>query len=269
MPELPEVETVRQMLLKTLPKTEIKDVVVLYPKIIQNLKKEDFINELRGAKIIDIKRQGKYLIFEFDKIYLISHLRMEGKYFFNQNYQAKKHDHLLFIWEEGTLVYNDTRKFGTMHLFSKDLDIKKIPPLNKLALDANDSRVTQAYLEQKLAKKNIYLKTSLLDQSIISGLGNIYVDEVLFRAKISPLRKANTLSSEEISQIIEEAKKTLNEAIALGGTTIRTFTSGTIHGRFQNELKIHHQQVCPSCENKVKKIFVGGRGTYYCNNCQK
>lgn len=269
MPELPEVETVRLMLLKSLPRTGIVDIKVLYPKIIRNVTVDDFIRRLKGAILEDVKRKGKYLIFIFDQEYLISHLRMEGKYHFASEYLPAKHDHILFIWSNTTLAYNDTRKFGTMHLYHKTTDIYNVYPLKEVAIDANDEGLSSTYLQQKLGKKNIAIKSALLDQSVISGLGNIYVDEVLFRSRINPLKKASEISLEETQKIIIEAKHTLEKAITLGGTTIKSFSSGSIHGRFQNELQIHNQKICSVCGMNIKKIIVGGRGTYYCESCQK
>lgn len=269
MPELPEVETVKNSLIKLVLNEKIIDVKVFYNKIIKNVSTEDFVKALIGQSINDIKRLGKYLIFVLDDYYLISHLRMEGKYYLGENEDISKHEHIIFYFENKNLRYQDTRKFGTMFLYSKDVDIYHENPLNKVGFEPFDERLTPQYLYEKIAKGNRPIKSMLLDQQIMSGLGNIYVDEVLFLAKINPSTPSKKLDITDCEKIIEASIEVLNKAIALGGTTIRSFTvNHVISGRFQNELLIHTKSECPNCHQPVKKIFVGGRGTYHCEHCQ-
>jgi len=268
MPELPEVETVKETLKKQILNKVIKDVKVLYEPIIQEPNVNEFIKKIKNQKIIDIKRRGKWLLFELDDYYLLSHLRMEGKYFIKNGEPITKHQHVIFYLNDLELRYNDTRKFGRMYLLDKDkaFDLK---PLNELGLEPWDNSLSVGYLKSKLNKK-IPIKTALLDQSIITGIGNIYDDEILFRSKINPNRSSNTLSNKELEQIIINTRITLEKAIELGGTTILSYTSSEgVHGRFQNELLIHTKEECPICKRKVTKIKINGRGTYYCENCQK
>lgn len=269
MPELPEVETVRTILEKNIVNKTINDVIVYYDKIIQNINKNDFINNLIGETFISLHRRGKYLICELSNYYLIVHLRMEGKFFFMHNEPLSMHDHIIFKFSDSELRYNDTRKFGTMHLFSKKENIYNIYPLNKLGLEPFDGEFNAAYLKQKFKNSNKAIKTTLLDQSIIAGLGNIYVDEVLFMSSINPLEKTKNINDEQIESIVKNSIVVLNKAIKLGGTTIKSFQSShDITGRFQNELLAHTKTYCPICGKTIKKIKVGGRGTYYCENCQ-
>ncbi len=273
MPELPEVETVKEALKCNLIGKKINKIDIYYSRIIQNMDAETFRNELVNETIVDIKRVGKYLVFVFEKHIMLSHLRMEGKYNYLNNDPITKHDHIVFHFESGeNLKYNDTRKFGTMDVFNTiDLEeLKKIAPLNKLGIEPLTDELTFDYLKSKISKLKKPLKTVLLDQSIISGLGNIYADEVCIMSNLHPLRICNTLSDEDISSIILSVNKVIEKAIKLGGTTIRSFTSShMITGRFQNELLIHTKTNCGLCGGKVTKIFVGGRGTYYCDKCQK
>lgn len=270
MPELPEVETVRKILEKDIINKTIIDIDVRYSKIIQNVSKEEFVLKLKNQTFKEIKRKGKYLICILNDYYLIIHLRMEGKFFLMHDEQLNKHDHIIFNFGESQLRYNDTRKFGTMHLFDKSIDIYNIYPLNKLGLEPYDNGFNKQYLHKYFSKSTKPIKTTLLDQSIISGLGNIYVDEVLYMCAIHPEEKTKEVSEDKIELIVKNSKIVLDKAINLGGTTIRSFKSShDITGRFQNELLVHTKQVCSICNTKISKIKVGGRGTYFCENCQK
>lgn len=274
MPELPEVETVKRTLIPKLVGKTIKSVDVLYPNIIAYPIVSEFINQLSNQTINDIKRKGKWLIFELDNYYLLSHLRMEGKYHFKtKEDKIEKHEHINFILSDDIcLRYNDTRKFGVMYLYKTTCveEVEKLTPLNVLGLEPFDEKLTVSYLKEKWSKCKKPIKTSLLDQSVICGLGNIYADEVCFMVKINPLEVSNTLSNEDLQKIIVCSKDVLTKAISLGGTTIKSFVnSHAATGLFQNELLVHTKEVCPICSDKIKKIFVGGRGTYFCPNCQK
>ena len=269
MPELPEVETVRTILEKNIINKTIENIEVRYDKIIQNVTVFDFINKLKGQTFLEMKRRGKYLICVLNDYYLIVHLRMEGKFFYMTNSNYSIHDHIIFKFKDSELRYNDTRKFGTMHLFKKDIDIYNTNPLNKLGKEPYDEGFDYLYLKPLFNKSSKPIKTTLLDQSIIAGLGNIYVDEVLFMSNIHPLQKTQELTDENLKDIVKNSIIVLNKAIKLGGTTIKSFQSShDITGRFQNELLVHAKTTCPTCKTKISKIRVGGRGTYYCEKCQ-
>ena len=270
MPELPEVETVRSILERNIINKTIVDIEVRYEKIIQNVQTNDFINKLKNQTFIEMKRKGKYLICVLNDYYLIVHLRMEGKFFFMHNEPYSSHDHIIFKFNDSQLRYNDTRKFGTMHLFEKTCDIFNIPPLNKVGLEQFDVNFSLQYLKPFIKKSIKPIKTTLLDQSVIAGIGNIYADEVLFMSRLHPNQKTNLLSDIQIQSIIDNSKIVLQKAIQLGGTTIRSFQSShDITGRFQNQLLVHTKNYCPKCNTKITKIRVGGRGTYYCSQCQQ
>jgi len=271
MPELPEVETVKETLKKQVLNKKIKEVIVRYPNMIASPSLDEFISKIKNQTIIDIKRRGKWLLFELNDYFLLSHLRMEGKYFIkNKNDEITKHQHVIFRFDDDLeLRYNDTRKFGKMYLVEKDKVFKE-KPLSDLGKEPWDEDIDINYLKDKLKNKSIPIKTSLLDQSIIVGIGNIYVDEVLFLSRINPFKKSNNLSDEELSSIINNTKQILEKAISFGGTTIKSYTSSEgVHGRFQQELLVHTKEVCPKCNKKITKIKINGRGTYYCDNCQK
>lgn len=265
MPELAEVETVRNTLKKKLIGKKIRDIKILYSKMIENdlnFFKENLVNQ----EIKDILRKGKYLIFDFDHYYLISHLRMEGKYFIKDiNDKIEKHEHVIFYFDDFTLRYHDTRKFGIMCLIPKDeLNdyFKNVGPDCNSEIDVN-------YLLDKLKSKRVPIKTALLDQSIIAGLGNIYVDEVLFKSKIHPLKNSSEINISEAQSILDNAKVILNKAILYKGTTIRSYTSSLgVYGEYQQFLCVHTKEKC-GCGKNISKIKIGGRTTYYCEDCQK
>ena len=269
MPELPEVETVKNSLKNYVLNRKILKVDVLYKGITNYPSVKEFIEKITNQTILDVKRRGKYLVFVLEDYNLISHLKMEGKYFIKDKYEITKHDHVIFTLDNNKyLIYNDTRKFGKMYLINKEYDNNS--PLNILGLEPWDKELTISYLKDKL-NRNIAIKTLLLDQTIIVGIGNIYADEILFLSKINPLRKGYTLTNLELENIIKYTKEVLEKAISQGGTTIRTYSSvNGIHGLFQQELLVHGKTSnCPNCQEQILKIRVGGRGTYYCNNCQK
>ncbi len=273
MPELPEVETVKETLKLKLIGKKIKDVKIYYDGIIAYPEIKEFSKQIKNLPIKDINRRGKWLMFDLDKYYLLSHLRMEGKYFFKtKGDKLDNHEHVVFSLDSNEeLRYRDTRKFGKMYLIKKE-DINNVGPIKDLGLEPWDTNLTKEYLKDKYKTKKLPIKTVLLDQSIIVGIGNIYADEILFLSKLNPLIKCCDLKDDDLENIIKYTKEVLEKAIKLGGTTIRTYTSvDGVHGRFQNELLVHGKDndSCPACGQAIKKIRVGGRGTYYCSNCQK
>ena len=270
MPELPEVETVRRTLSKKLINQKILDVNVYYDGIIAtNL--DDFIKNIKNQKINDILRVGKWLIFSLDDYYLLSHLRMEGKYFIkNKNAKIMPHEHVIFNFEDFSLRYHDTRKFGRMYLVTKD-KLWTDTPLKDIGVEPFSDKFTHSYLESKI-RRNKPIKTLLLDQSIIAGIGNIYADEILFSACINPFTKGVSLTCEDIDNIIKYTKEILSEAILMGGTTIRSYTSSLgVKGNFQTKLNVHCREgeKCHVCSGTIVKCEINTRGTYYCPICQK
>ncbi len=270
MPELPEVETVRRVLAKKIIGTKIVDVKVYYDKTI-TIDKKKFIENLKNQKINDLKRRGKWLIFQLDDYYLISHLRMEGKYVFRKPNQAlEKHQHVCFLLDNDIdLRYEDSRKFGRMQLIKKDAFNLVFFFQN---LGPEPEQLELEYLKNTYQKRKIHIKTALLDQSIFVGVGNIYADEILFLSKINPKKKTNELTDSEIKKIITNTKKVLKKAINLGGTTISTYMPEEgKKGMFQQELLVHNRanELCFTCQNKIIKAKVNNRGTYYCPKCQK
>ena len=271
MPEIAEVETVRRTLLTKILNKKIKSVVVLYKNIISP--KSLDMNKLVGESFIDINRVGKWLIFNTNHYALLSHLRMEGKFFLKNNKdEIEKHEHVIITFDDNTdLRYHDTRKFGRMILCDKK-DAWNLEEIKKQGYEPNSKKLTKDYLYKKINKLNIPIKTILLDQTIISGLGNIYANEVLFSSRINPFKKGKEITLNECQRIIDAANDIIPKAIEMGGTTIKSYTSSLgVTGRFQQFLNVHKKENenCVNCNTKIKKEKIGGRSTYYCPKCQK
>ncbi|GGB27684.1 DNA-formamidopyrimidine glycosylase [Virgibacillus dakarensis] len=274
MPELPEVETVKNTLKRFVMEKTIEHIDVFWPNIIKLPDDvEQFKHILAGQTIHDITRKGKFLLFQLDEYVLVSHLRMEGKYSVHHHSEPrKKHTHVIFTFSDGEeLRYNDVRKFGTMHVFKKGEEFEQ-KPLDQLGPDPFDKSFTFDYFYKKLKKTERSIKAALLDQTIVAGLGNIYVDETLFKSGVHPLKKASKLTKKEIKAIQKASITTLKEAVAQGGTTIRSYVNGQGEmGMFQQELFVYGQEnkACKNCGKPIVKMKVGGRGTHLCVSCQK
>ena len=272
MPEIAEVRTVASTLNRQLVGRKIIDIEMPYSRIIEGDPLE-FKNALLNRRITGVDNFGKWMFIHLDDLTILSHLRMEGKYFLKDSSDPiEKPEHIIFHLDNGHhLRYHDTRKFGRMHLVKTE-DIYKTPEISKLGIEPDDDKLSSNYLYDALKKRTLPIKTLLLDQSIINGLGNIYVDEVLFAAKINPLKKGSDISLEECSAICKNAARIIKLATSLGGTTIRSYTSSLgVTGHYQDNLKVHthDNEPCPDCGTTIEKIRIGGRGTYYCPNCQK
>lgn len=272
MPELPEVENVRRTLLQLIKGKTIELVEVRWPKIIKQPEQEQFTDALAGQTIEGIDRKGKFLIFLLNDYSLVSHLRMEGHYSLqNQKEPMDKHVHVIFRFTDGTeMRYRDVRKFGTMHLFSKGSEQEALP-LSKLGPEPFSDLFTSEYLQNKLSGTERLIKAVLLDQTIVAGLGNIYVDEVLFRAGIHPNRKANSLTAGEMQNLRREAVATLEESVKAGGSSVNTYMNSMgIEGSYQDRLLVYGRKgiPCPTCGTVVEKTKTAGRGTHFCPACQ-
>ena len=272
MPEIAEVRVVANTLKKQIINKKIKKINILYSKMIEtNL--EEFKNNIINNKIKDIKTYGKWLIFDLGEYSILSHLRMEGKYYYEPSTsEIEKHTHIIFALDNGMdLRYNDTRKFGRMSLV-KTKDVYNQECILKLGFEPDDNKLNEEYLIDKFKNIKKPIKDALLDQSIINGLGNIYANEVLFESMINPLKSSNTLTKEECKKIIDSSKRIIKESYKMGGCTIRSYTSSLgVEGHFQEKLKVHMREgmPCYKCNNLIKKIKVNGRSTYFCPYCQK
>ncbi len=272
MPELPEVETVRRSLENKIINDKVKNIKLQYLKNLRNSSKSD-LEVLINQEIISIDRKAKHLIIKFTNNYLIIHLRMEGRFYvYKINDQIDLNDkHMILKIETNNniIIFNDFRRFATIDLFSNDITYEKNDILSKIANEPFDIDIDLLF--KKIKKKNVNIKTILLDQTIISGLGNIYVDEVLFSTKIHPEKKGVNITKKDVNEIVKNSINIFNIAIKNKGTTIKSFTSQLgVKGTNQSNLKVHQRkgEKCYDCNSVITKIVVGGRGTFFCENCQ-
>ncbi|MCR5348527.1 MAG: DNA-formamidopyrimidine glycosylase [Bacilli bacterium] len=270
MPELPEVETVRRILQGVCVGKTIEGIDVFRPKNIASDPNE-FVTRLQGKTIEGIGRKGKFLLFFLsESLVIVSHLRMEGKYFYQPSPEPQgKHDILRFRFTDGSaLVYNDVRKFGRLQL-SDQMHYLQTPPLSELGPEPFDYSPDQ--FKKRLSKDKRYIKQVLMDQSVIAGIGNIYCDEVLFASALHPLTPACEIS-EKAEEILHNAQFILNKAIEASGSTIRSYHPGKdIDGMFQLSIQAYgkENQPCPKCGFPMRRILANGRGTTFCPRCQK
>ena len=256
MPEIAEVRTVARTLNKKIVGKKIIGIDLIYDKIIMGDKNE-FVDNLLNKKFDSVDNIGKWLIFKLGDYSFISHLRMEGKYFIKPTKEElAKHEHIIFHLDDGNdLRYHDTRKFGRMKLvLSKD--VLKEEEIAKLGIEPDSNSLTKGYIYAKIHKSNLPIKTLLLDQTIINGLGNIYVDEVLFKAGIDPTRKGKTITLPECEKIKKHSKAIITKATECGGSTIRSYTSSLgVIGHYQDYLLVHTKagQKCPKCGEIIRR----------------
>lgn len=273
MPELPEVETVKNILEPLVMQKTIDFIDVFYDRLVQS-DLNDFKEKLKGQTFKNLTRYGKYLFFHLtNELVIISHLRMEGKFRYvkDKNDSRIKHTSLTFFFTDNSaLSFDDTRKFGVMYLTNEN-ELLNVPMIKKLGVEANKVKAEDMPLLYKKFSRKKAIKELLLDQTILCGIGNIYADEICYMSKISPFTSGNQLSEEKIDEIIKNAKIVLDKAIELGGSTIHSFhPSEGVDGRFQEVLECYGRsgQKCPNCGTLFHKEFLGGRGTTFCPNCQ-
>ena len=267
MPELAEVETTKRDLKKILIGKRICKVEVFLDKIVYN-KKDEFIKSSEGQMVLDVKRRGKWLLFELDSNYIIIHFRMEGRfYLLPLNEKRDKHDYVIFYFDDFSLHFNDPRLFGKMEVIKKD-DLEKFFLDKKLGLEYTDSNLTPEYLKEKFKTHHTDIKKMLLDQSYVTGIGNIYADEILFASKINPKSYADSLTKPKLKEIIDNTKKVFEHSLKYKGTYPNIDGK---RGTFEEHLMVHKRQgkKCYNCGSIIIKEKVGGRGTYYCPKCQK
>jgi formamidopyrimidine-DNA glycosylase len=303
MPELPEVETIKRQLEKSLIGKEIKDVLVYMDKMVKvgpgkisNLKQgskklsNQFSQTLKAKKVVSLDRRAKYLIINLSGKYnLLIHLRMSGQLIYLEKKLLNnplalslaktavkqtlpsKHSHVEFVLKNGDkLFYNDTRQFGHIRL-ATDEETEKVFESHKLGPEPLDLKFSEF---QKIVKKhqNKKAKDFLLNQEVIAGIGNIYADEALFMSQINPKRRVGTLNIEKQKLLLESIQKVLKKAIKLGGSSIEYFlmTNGS-SGSFSNEHLVYAKEgePCPRCGRSLKAEKIGSRTSTYCPHCQK
>lgn len=275
MPELPEVECVVRALGSCLAKRVVADVEFLFQNMLQQgMDKEYFARQLRRRQVIDVKRRGKYILLFFQpELILEIHLRMTGRFFFaHQPFPPDKHTGAIFYFADGSVLhYQDIRKFGTFRLWEQDSFSQSTA--YRLGPDPLSQDFSFSFFQELLErKKGVRLKPLLLNQQNLAGLGNIYADEILYRARIYPERTAGSLQPAEQKRLFKAVRAVLRESLEYGGTTFSDYRNVQGQsGRFQEHLKVYRreQQPCPRCGTAVCRTVVCGRGTYFCPSCQR
>lgn len=273
MPELPEVETVKQILHprlvgKTIERTEVK-----LPRMVRQPEPDEFVRLLQGLHVEAVDRRGKYLLIQLPPYTLVIHLRMEGKLSLHSSQEPlAPHVHLVFSFTDGTeLRYKDVRTFGTFDLIPRGKE-ERIPGLAGLGPEPLSRKFTQKGLVEKLERKRRSpVKAALLDQRVVAGLGNIYVDEALHQARIDPTRLVASLTESEVRKIHRAVRDVLRKGIRAGGASVRSYrNSNGDMGYFQLQIRVYGKkgEPCMVCGNEIERIVVGGRGTHICRKCQ-
>ena len=286
MPELPEVEIVKRSLFKKINKASIIDIKVKNKNLRYKIPR-NFTTDLNGQKILRISRRSKYLIFYFKKKLLLTHLGMSGKFILKrtrdkQLYKTsfyydlniiQKHNHIYFKLSNGfTLVYNDVRRFGFFKLYNIS-ELNQIAFLKKLGVEPLSIKFNNQYFKKFVMYRSKNIKNLLMDQTFVSGLGNIYVNEALFMTGINPLRLCSGIEKNEIKRLVLNIKKILTSSILKGGSSIKDFKNLTgKSGSFQSFFYVYGRENknCSrnSCTGKIKKIFISNRSSFYCAKCQ-
>ena len=283
MPELPEVETVRRGLQPAMQDQKIVRAEVNRPDLRWRFP-SDMAQRLTGARVVRLRRRSKYILLDLDsKETLIVHLGMSGRMlvsgqqigeFYQEHPAPEKHDHVVFHMENDTRVtFNDARRFGAMDL-APTAEVEAHKMLSSLGPEPLSNYFNDTYLVAALAGRNTPIKTALLDQRLIAGLGNIYVCEVLFRAKISPMCKAKDLSKEQVSNLVPIIRTVLEEAIEAGGSSLKDYrqTGGEL-GYFQHSFHVYDRESQPctnaGCGGTIARVSQSGRSSFYCPTCQR
>lgn len=275
MPELPEVETVRRGLERELVATQIVAVKVLRPASVAYPEPDKFTKELKGKTFKAVRRRGKYLLIDLeDGSGMVAHLRMSGRFLvLSKREKEPPHTRIRIELSDGRrLIFDDMRVFGRVWFVPKKMDYEQVvPTLAELGPEPLDG-VDPKKLKEKLDRKSQPIKTALLDQTIIAGIGNIYADESLHRAGINPLRPAKDLKAKEIEKLCKEISLVLNNAIASGGSSLRNYTDASgVNGNYQNEALVYGRkgQECRTCAKPIARAKLAGRSTHYCPKCQR
>lgn len=270
MPELPEVECVSSSLKKHIDGKEVSGLSIRQPHLYWTVNEEKLRN-ITGSTVCDVSRRGKYIIIRTGKGFLSIHLGMTGKILRKTtNYVPERHDHVIFFFSDFVIIYNDVRRFGYIE-WIEDRD-QLSARFARLGPEPCGSEFDFRYLSAAIKKRKKKIKEILMDSTIVVGIGNIYANEILFRARVSPLRLCTTLKRDELAAICRETKITLSEAIQSGGSSLRDYvdTDGK-KGRFQEKHLVYSRarENCYVCDSRIIRVLQAGRATFICTTCQK
>lgn len=300
MPELPEVENLKRGLERNIVGQKILKIIVSKPKLVSGKgniraaslqKVREFERGLKGEKFLKVERRAKNLIFRFasGKVLLV-HLKMSGQFAYvprtsplepvlgghpielSEKSLPNKHTHVIFELSQGTLYYNDTRMFGYLLYYPTVEAFERENHFDLLGLEPLDRKFTAEYLKENLKKKSGKIKLVLMNQNIVTGLGNIYADESLYEAKIRPTRSAASLKPEEIERLHGVIKRIIKRATSVGGSSVATYRLLDLtRGNYAREHKVYGKggHPCPRCDHSLQKILIQSRATIFCPNCQR
>ncbi len=273
MPELPEVQTILTTLQPRILGLRIEFVDVFLEKIVKSPHPREFVTLLQGRAITGLRRRGKYLLLELDGTYILAvHLRMTGGLVYAGTETPRdRHTHLVFhLSNSAELRFQDLRQFGTMNLMLLD-EFDSFCARKKLGPDALDPALTRGLFEKRFQGRRGQIKKLLLDQSLVTGIGNIYANEILWRARVAPERTAESLTPGELGRLYQAMRSLLRAAVAHRGTTLRDYVDGEGNpGGFQSQLAVHGREgePCPKCGKEIIRLKTGGRSSFVCPGCQ-
>ena len=268
MPELPEVETTLRAIKKFQGQNLIN--IKVHNRNLRWTVSKDLEKNSKNQKLIDLRRRAKYIIFELENTNLLLHLGMSGslRILKNEDNYFLKHDHIEFIFDNEKIIYNDPRRFGSLHI-AKDINNHKL--ISGLGPEPLSKNFNGSYLLECCKRSKTNIKTLIMNQKNVVGIGNIYASESLYLSKINPQKESQKLNIEECYRIVSSSKKVLNKAIEVGGTTLKDFYSADgSPGYFKIQLNVYGRngQKCKKCEAEIVKVIINQRATYFCPKCQ-
>tara|TARA_Y100001935_G_C17235200_1_gene472612 strand:- start:249 stop:1058 length:810 start_codon:yes stop_codon:yes gene_type:complete len=268
MPELPEVETTVRAI--NAFENSILEKIVIHNRNLRWKVNKEIEKLTTNRKIYKISRRAKYIIIKLDAYYLMLHLGMSGKLRVQDKKDNffKKHDHIEFIFKDKKIIFNDVRRFGSLHITK---NINEHPLISNLGIEPLSKSFNKEYLHALCINSKLNIKKLIMDQKKVVGVGNIYASESLFLSSINPLRPAMEINLSECNDITKAIKKVLKQAIKMGGTTLKDFYSADgSKGYFKLELNVYglEDKPCKKCNHKIKRVIIGQRSTFFCEMCQ-
>ena len=268
MPELPEVETTLRAIKKFQGQNLIN--IKVHNRHLRWTVSKDLEKNSKNQKLIGLYRRAKYIIFELENTYLLLHLGMSGslRILKSEDNYFLKHDHIEFIFNNEKIIYNDPRRFGSLHI-AKDINNHKL--ISGLGPEPLSKNFNGEYLLDCCKRSKTNIKSLIMNQKNVVGIGNIYASESLYLSRVNPQKESQELDFEECKRIVSSSKKVLNEAIKVGGTTLKDFYSADgSAGYFKIKLNVYGRngQKCKNCEEEIMKVTINQRATFYCPNCQ-
>jgi len=270
MPELPEVETIKRDLSRLIIGQGIEDVFVRDDRVIKSHKLNDFISSLKSKTVQGVDRRGKLIVISFKEGgYLLAHLKMTGQLIYGERLNLKETKVVFKLSRGQYLNYNDHRLFGRLSFVRQ---LQDEPFLNAIGPEPLKNGFNTEWLSRNLKRRSVSIKTLLLDQHFVAGIGNIYASEILFDAGINPLKPASRLTKKEVASLYQSTLDILREAIQYRGCSMRNYRDASgEEGKFLNRVRVYNRehQPCRVCGTMIQRMVQNGRSTYFCQRCQQ